>query len=242
MAGGMWKKCQAVRILVEFFLLIAGVPVKCLTPDGITWCSCYYFLKHRANIFDCSSKDLVELPLSVPNSTNWILPQDNRIDRIRRSISYLNETKYLNLKGNKIKVLDDTFITTLRKIETLIWFDISDNQLSMMPKTIQNLTTIQKLWLNGNPFHCDCSMTWMIGWSNNFTNSSGKQVVQDYQDTKCATGKMVGIPIFVLSKIEMGCFPSEWTNWQKVGVGIRATVLVIIVIILAVSRNHGFVY
>ena len=177
------------------------------------------------------------MPLSVPNSTNWILLQDNHIDRIRRSISYLNETKYLNLKGNRITLLHDSFITTLRKSETIKWLDISDNQFKMVPKTIQNLTNIEKIWLNGNPFHCDCSMTWMIGWLNNFINSSGKQVVQDYQDTKCATGKMVGIPIFVLCKIEMGCFPSKWTIWQKVGVGIGATILVIIVIILAVSRK-----
>ena len=86
--------------------------------------------------------------------------------------------------------------------------------------------------MSENPYHCDCEMTWMVGWLNNFTTITGDHVIVDYKRLKCHSGLMPGKPIYQLDKVAMGCFPPELTLWQKVGIGIGAGTACFVITIL----------
>ena len=119
--------------------------------------------------------------------------------------------------------------------------DLSYNNIVTLPNKIQSLVHLQQIWLAGNPFHCDCSMTWMIGWLNNFTTSTKEHAIRDYRKLKCRSGRMKGSQIYLLNKVDLGCFPNIWTTWQKVGVGIGsgfAAIIIITLSILVIKRSR----
>ena len=64
----------------------------------------------------------------------------------------------------------------------------------------------------------------------------------DYKDVKCHTGMMKGLPIYKLSEIEMGCFPNNWTTWQKgsVGAGVAMVLLFVVTAVLIVRKRKVF--
>ena len=93
------------------------------------------------------------------------------------------------------------------------------------------MSSIKKLKLGDNPFHCNCDMTWMIGWLN---INRTKDIVDDYTKIICDNGKFRGMPVYLLNLVDMGCFPSKWTNLQKIGVGIGAGISLLIIVSLAV--------
>ena len=95
-----------------------------------------------------------------------------------------------------------------------ISLDISQNNLETLPQKIQELKSLQQIWLSGNPFLCDCTMTWMIDWLSNATTPSGEHVVADYTEVTChnATGSWGHQPIYQLSATEMACYHENTTD------------------------------
>ena len=96
------------------------------------------------------------------------------------------------------------------------------------------------MWLSENPFYFDCKMIWMIEWLSNFT-IQGKHGIADYKDIRCNNGKMKGKQIYLLNPVDMGCYPSELTIQEKVGVSIGsvlAALLVIGLLILVIRRSR----
>ena len=172
------------------------------------------------------------LPVSVPNYTDWVWLENNNVDYLSPSY-YICDIKFLNLKHNKITSLSLHFMDSVFESETIRWMDLSRNSIVTLPYKIQSQIHLQKIWLAGNPFHCDCSMTWMIGWLNNFTTSTKEHVIRDYQKLKCHSGRMKGSQIYLLNEVELGCFPNIWTTWQKAGVGIGSGSSAIIIITLS---------
>ena len=151
------------------------------------------------------------------------------------------------MKFNNIKLISDTFIDTVKKGGSIKWLDLSENNLARIPSTIQELTFLEKVWLDGNPFHCDCEMTWMIGWLNNFTGPDGEHKIVNYDRLVCHQGIMKGMPIYLLTVVDMGCFPREWSLWQKVGVGVGSGLAGLVIILLSVvvikrSRDIRFFF
>ena len=112
--------------------------------------------------------------------------------------------------------------------------NLANNKLAIIPSKIQELIFLQMVWIGGNPFDCHCSMTWMVGWLNNFTRKTGEHVIRDYKDVMCHSGLNIGDPIYKLDEVSMGCFPSKWSLFQKVGVGIGAAVAVVIITVLVI--------
>ena len=130
-------------------------------------CYCHYNLENRANVFTCSSMVTNTLPSSVPAYTNCVLLDNNKINNISPA-GYLDAVTFLSLQNNTISNIPDSFIRTFNN-NNMKWIKLADTKLTTVPKQMQNLTNLNKIWLSGNPFHCDCEMTWMIGWLNNFT-------------------------------------------------------------------------
>ena len=106
-------------------------------------------------------------------------------------------------------------------------------------KALVNLTHLKKIYLGGNPFHCDCSMTWTIEWLNKFTDLMGDHIISDYKNVKCHDGLVAGKPIYTLNRVDMKCFPSMWTTWQKVVVGVGSVVAIVVITLLIVVKMKG---
>ena len=220
--------------MIDF--LLAASPVNCLQS-----CFCYYNIHFSVNVYNCSSLNLYTLPQSAPNFTNWILLENNNINKIYDFRDYLSEAHFLHLGGNMLSSINDSFLLNLQIKKTITWLKLARNRLTGMPTKIQELTYLQKIWLSGNPFHCDCSIIWMIGWLNNFTTSVGNHIVVDYQDVICHSGTAVGIPIYKLDKVLLGCYPKGLTKWQKVLIGIgsgTAGSIIIFLFLIIIKRSR----
>ena len=154
------------------------------------------------------------------------------------SPSVLNTVKYLNLYNNKVVHVSDEFLRQVIESHTLKWLDLRQNDLKTISIKFKDLNNLEKIWLSGNPFHCDCEMTWMIEFLNNKTTSSGNQVVVDYREVKCYNGKMKGLPIYVLNQVIMGCYPAKMTLGQKLGISTGSVLgLVLVLVVFLVARN-----
>ena len=193
-----------------FYLIFFTVlPVPCKGPFDTT-CNCYFYLEENANIYNCSHLFAGELPTSVPNDTQWLVMDNDQVSKLSTPYGYFDKIWFLNLRDNAVDYISDDFLDGLKTMQQqLRWLDLRNNKLEMIPRKIKELTFLEKVWLNGNPIHCDCRMLWMIGWLNNFTLPNRKHVIVDYTDITCSTGKMAGIPLFVLDEVTMGCFPKQ---------------------------------
>ena len=174
------------------------------------------------------------LPSAVPNGTNWLVIRNSQVNQLVGTYSYLMRIRHLDLQGSRIENIEDEFINTVEKNKILRGLNLANNRLLNIPIKIQQLTFLEQVWLHGNLFDCHCSMTWMVGWLNNFTTTSGQHVIVDYKDVLCHSGLNIGDPIYKLDEVSMGCFPNKWSLLQKVGVGIGAAVAVVIIIGLVI--------
>ena len=224
----------------QFFLfstlfIISVVPTGCHQSK----CYCHYDLKARANVYNCSFTATTAMPSSVPKYTDWVWLENNKINSLQ-SVKYLGKIKFLNLKQNSIVTVAESFVAEVIMSTSLKWINLANNKLKKISMKMQNITNLERIWLSGNPYHCDCEMTWMIGWLNNFTTTWREHVIVDYQDLKCHSGKMNGYPIFLLDEVKMGCFPSELSLKQKFGFGSAGVIGLLIIITLSslVVRNH----
>ena len=192
---------------------------------------------------NCSSLNLHNIPSSVPNFTDWLILENNHVRHLDSIHTNLGTISFLNLKRNKISSITTSFLGNVSKNTNLKWLDLSDNNLKRLPPEVQELTNLEKIWLRGNPIHCDCNMTWMIGWINNFTTGTyRKHVVRDYAQLKCHSGKMRGKPIYQLNEVDMGCYPHDWTIQQKLIVGLSisiGTIIIVAMVIIGLYSRRG---
>ena len=201
------------------------------------------FLQYDTSIQNCSSSNLACLPSSVPNFTDWLILENNAVSSLDSFPSFFETVRFVNLSKNKISSINIPFLRNVSQSQTLKWLDLSNNDLRSLPPEVQELNNLDKIWLGGNPIHCDCEMTWMIDWLNNFTAGLYRQhVVVDYTQVKCHSGQMKGKPIYLLNQVDMGCYPHDWTTHQKliVGVSTGIAIIVIVIIIGLYSRRARF--
>ena len=187
--------------------------MNCLSPDDYRVCYCHYNISFGVTVFNCSSKNLNTIPNTTPNFTNWVILKDNSIKDFEGLRGYLSQVQFLHLGGNLLSSINNTFLYNLQNNKSIVWLNVARNRLTSIPSKIQELNFLQKIWLSGNPFHCNCLMLWMIGWLNNFTTSTGKHVIVDYQDVRCHSGTAVGTPIYKLNEVILGCYPKGLTIW-----------------------------
>ena len=186
---------------------------------------------------NCSSLNLHSLPSNAPNFTEYLILENNDVRNLDSFHTYLVTTSSLNLKGNKISTITTPFVANLSQSKSLNWLDLSDNNLKRLPQEIQELTSLEKVWLRGNPIHCDCDMTWMIDWINKFVH--GERIVVDHAQVNCHSGKMRGKPIYKLNRVDLGCYPHDWTIQQKLIVGLSVSIGVTIIVIVVIIGLHS---
>ena len=218
--------------------LVSVIPVRCETPAGFI-SYCHHNEARRANIYNCSTPTKPSFPETILEDTNWLIVENSGLVELCSWLPYLRNLHYINVSKNNIKMICKSFIANLQKSRCK-WLDLSHNKLTELPKYMQSLTNLNRIWLSGNHFHCGCSITWMIKWLNNFTTSTGDHVIVDYENVTCHSGKMKGKPIYLSSAVEMGCYPSGWKIGVGVGSGVSLLIIISIIIMTRKSREVKF--
>ncbi len=153
-------------------------------------------------------------------------------------------TDILQLVGTKVTEITEEFIENVMKVSHLKMMNLQNNQIQRIHHKIQNLTNVDKISLSGNPIHCDCDMTWMIPWLHRVPDDNETNIVDDFKDVKCGNGRFDGLPIYVLSDVNLGCYPKVYVYqlkpWQKglIGAGVIVILLIMIFGAIAMNRSH----
>lgn len=95
----------------------------------------------------------------------------NQIEFIHPEAFYgLTSLQLVQLEGNLLQQLHpDTFVTLRHsqvfKLSTVKTIYLSDNALTTLPATVfSGCYQLENLFLNGNPWSCDCQMAWFAEW------------------------------------------------------------------------------
>ena len=87
--------------------------------------------------------------------------------------------------------------------------DISNNKLRFLPRTIENMTSLEEIWISGNNFECNCDNIWMRGWVVNNT-----KIIRDSEKAMCRDS---WIQIKMMDDVEMGCVSQQIPRWVIAG-------------------------
>ncbi len=149
-------------------------------------------------------------------------------------------TNIILLRGTNVSEISLAPIEAMKNILSLRIINMTNNKIKRIPKEIQHLPQVEEIWLSGNPFHCDCKMTWMITWLNTLKTNSSFSLVRDYREVTCGHGKIKGLPIHLLTDVLLGCYPSRWTEGQTAGVIVAgiAVVFIFILTVITFKKSH----
>lgn len=100
----------------------------------------------------------------------------NQIEFINPEAFYgLTNLQLVHLESNHLQQLHpDTFITMRHnqvfKVSSVRTLHLSDNQLETLPADVfSGCSKLENLFLHGNPWACDCRMSWFAGWAQKNT-------------------------------------------------------------------------
>ncbi|KAJ1088240.1 hypothetical protein NDU88_001398 [Pleurodeles waltl] len=96
----------------------------------------------------------------------------NKIEFLNPEALYgLSSLKLVHLEGNLLtQIHADTFVTLrymqIFKTSSIKHIYLSDNLLSALPKDMFSyMAELETVYLNGNPWSCDCQMQWFAEWA-----------------------------------------------------------------------------
>ena len=186
----------------------------------MTECRCYSNRHQGALVADCSHSGLTEVPDSLPEQTDWLLLSGNNISSLSLKNTANNETIYhlskLDLYDNNIGNISSEMVDNFIESNSLMYLDISNNQLRSLPENIRNITSLKTLKLSGNIFECSCENFWMKEWLLNETG-----IVKDFENIKCQMNSGKWIPVVHMDKTDMGCVDSSgdaFPIWNILGI------------------------
>ena len=159
-------------------------------------------------VANCSDSGLQNVPASLPEHTNWLLLSGNNLIVLNtinsQSTELLQYLTKLDLNGSKIRNISSAFFDIFVENNTLLYLDLSKNELRSIPENVQNLSSLQTLKMSGNKFKCSCDNFWMKDWFLDETDT-----IYDFENVLCQMASEKWIPIVKMDKVDMGCVPSE---------------------------------
>ncbi len=182
-------------------------------------------------MFDCQHQGLKEIPQNLENGTQSLLLNGNSITRICGDVRQLEMVSRIELQNNGIEEICEETMEQL--VSTMDYIDISHNNMSYLPKAVQSTPNSTLVIVGNNPYICNCDMLWMVHWILD-VDSTLKFISSD-KDATCAYGKssVIGMPIFRLTKSNLGCIPLPMALICGTSVGV----VILVVLIIMFFRN-----
>ncbi|KFP79435.1 Leucine-rich repeat-containing protein 3B, partial [Acanthisitta chloris] len=156
-------------LLLLLLLLLAS----CLHPANAFTKGCYPSEEEGLKTFRCSNARLTEIPRDIPNDTNKLYLDSNRIPFLPRDAFWdLPLLLELDLSHNAIASVDSGAFRGLA--EHLHSLDLSSNRLVSVSKdAFSHLKA--KVNLSNNPWLCDCTVELSAGSSGGIVCDSSAQ-------------------------------------------------------------------
>ena len=208
---GLTLSLNFTRFLITsrnpFCVIISVFPIRCADI-----CRCYCLPDGRVNVLNCSrvptSGNIVLKSLMIPNETTWLVADSNNIGHsCWKSNDDLPGVVHLDLHDSNIMSVCDDFLSKLAKANKITYLNLINNAIVHPSKIFQNMSSLQEVYLAGNPIDCNCDMIWFAKWVNYTTTCTGGRVVKDYQDIKCSGGEWDGKAVYKVDEKMMGCIP-----------------------------------
>ena len=166
---------------------------------------------------DCAHAGLTQIPKSLPIDTDWLILSGNNISSLNQEIvqtAFFTHLTKLYISSNNLDNISNLFeVDTCSRLSFL---DISNNNLSTLPRNVVNISSLRNLWLGGNSFKCICDNFWMRDWLRN----SG--IVDNYTKITCIKADAKEIRMIDMDSQEVGCplpkstLPPE-DIWKPIG-------------------------
>ncbi|NXU59790.1 LRR3C protein, partial [Turnix velox] len=149
----MWLHLHSLLLLLFLLLLLL---VSCLPSAAAFPKGCYPSEEEGLKTFRCSNARLTEIPRDIPNDTNKLFLDSNRIPFLPRdAFRDLPLLLELDLSHNAIASVESGAFRGLT--EHLHSLDLSSNRLvSLGKEALGNLRA--KVNLSDNPWLCDCRL------------------------------------------------------------------------------------
>uniref|UniRef100_UPI00358E0CFA immunoglobulin superfamily member 10-like n=1 Tax=Myxine glutinosa TaxID=7769 RepID=UPI00358E0CFA len=100
-----------------------------------------------------------------------LLLDNNRIEFIHPDAFHgIGKLRLLNLEGNRLRYLhSNTFVTFWLldhiRLSTIKHLYLSENELHRLnPNLLSCMDALENLYLQGNPWACDCDLAWILDW------------------------------------------------------------------------------
>ena len=127
-------------------------------PDScVAKCTCYSNRHQSTLVAECSESGLRHLPDSLPEQTDWLLLSENHFTSLAVNTDTTARLEYiskLDLSSNELKNISSHFLDIFMTSNNLSYLDISNNHLTSLPESLQNLSSLQTLKITGNKFKC----------------------------------------------------------------------------------------
>ena len=127
------------------------------------------------NIFNCTSRNLTSLPETIQDKTQWLITSHNQFGHIQDVVDYLREIVYIDMSSSSIEYISSDVMDAL--LENTLYLNISNNSLKVLPETITASANYTELWISGNPYDCSCDVMWMRDWLVEATHVMDKENV-----------------------------------------------------------------
>ena len=107
---------------------------------------------------------------------------------------------HIDLNNSYITSICDDLFLKLGEAGNITYLNLAKNSIALPSKTLQNIKSLQEVYLAGNPIECNCDMIWFSKLVNSTTTAASMRIVKDYQDINCFGGEWNGIPVYQLDE------------------------------------------
>ena len=193
-------------------------------------CVCFRRLVSSAIIIDCSKKELLSMPITVPSTELEMRMPENNITSIPL-LDYLGNVVYLDVKRNHLRTINRLVFLSMTN---LTYFDVSYNLFTSLPDTMSTLHLLT-LRLSNNPYRCDCNTRWLKHWLFKKSN-----IVPDEFETSCSTEDRKGRRMMLVDESEFVCRPMQReyvTMWVYITIPISLFLCVIIIFVITCRHS-----
>ena len=195
---------------VNISFILVDYPESCMRE-----CTCFSNHYKGVLVANCSYSHLTRVPSKLPAHLDWLILTGNNISFLNTEKAQNNTLYHLSqfdLQNNNIKDVSEEVINGFIESNSILHWDLSQNDLNGLPKNIRQLSSLKTLNISGNKFKCSCQSYWMKEWLLNETD-----IVSEFDSIKCQMKSGKWINVVQMDKADIGCIKSRLQAWKILG-------------------------